>query len=286
MGTALSTAAGRPLGDGHGLEGLVAIIRPLFAGEPSLARWVALRGAVTIMSIHVWEHGTEAQLRLMGVMGLGWDRESDGSMTDLVCTADLPAWRTSRRPAAASEGSSARFATPAASEIAPQVPLLPRARSWEATGGPEVGPGVSGGRQRSSRMVPCTRSTQLLVWGRPARLKRCWAPVTCTARRTSWERNSEPLSVETACGFQPAAAGSAAIRRTRTEVWQAAGLSGVTWISAHVTDGSVGRSPRSVSTCGRPWPEGGDRDGRGAPHLGAAHYRPPTINRLFPRVLT
>jgi hypothetical protein len=40
----------------------------------------------------------------------------------------VPAWRTSRRPAAASEGSSARFETPAASGITPQVPFLPRAR--------------------------------------------------------------------------------------------------------------------------------------------------------------
>lgn len=40
----------------------------------------------------------------------------------------VPAWRTSRRPAAASEGSSARFGTPAASQIAPQGPFVPRAR--------------------------------------------------------------------------------------------------------------------------------------------------------------
>jgi hypothetical protein len=47
-------------------------------------------------------------------------------------------------------------------------------------------------------------------------------------RRNSWERNSEPLSVETACSCHRAAASSAATQRTRAEVWRAAGLRGVT----------------------------------------------------------
>jgi hypothetical protein len=38
--------------------------------------------------------------------------------------ASIAAWRTSRRPAAASEGSSARFGMPSASEIAPYRPRL------------------------------------------------------------------------------------------------------------------------------------------------------------------
>lgn len=36
-----------PIGDGCGMEGLVARIAPLFAKEQSLLRWVALRGALT-----------------------------------------------------------------------------------------------------------------------------------------------------------------------------------------------------------------------------------------------
>lgn len=44
---AAEAAAGVPIGDGLGMEGLVAKIKPLFARERSLVRWVALRGAFT-----------------------------------------------------------------------------------------------------------------------------------------------------------------------------------------------------------------------------------------------
>jgi hypothetical protein len=40
-----------PIGDGCGMEGLVARIAPLFHGERSLLRWVALRGAFTHLHI-------------------------------------------------------------------------------------------------------------------------------------------------------------------------------------------------------------------------------------------
>ena len=48
---AAPAALGRPVADGLGLEGLVARIAPLFAYEPSLTRWVALRGALTQLYI-------------------------------------------------------------------------------------------------------------------------------------------------------------------------------------------------------------------------------------------
>jgi hypothetical protein len=46
----------------------------------------------------------------------------------------VPAWRTSLRPAAASEDWSSRLRTPDAGEIAPQVPSLPRAGPQESPG--------------------------------------------------------------------------------------------------------------------------------------------------------
>jgi hypothetical protein len=45
-------AHGVPVGDGLGLEGLVAQIAPLFEREQSLIRWVALRGALADLYIH------------------------------------------------------------------------------------------------------------------------------------------------------------------------------------------------------------------------------------------
>ncbi|MGH3232158.1 MAG: DUF2510 domain-containing protein [Streptosporangiaceae bacterium] len=49
---AAEAAAGVPIGDGLGMEGLVSKIMPLFARERSLIRWVALRGAFTNTYIH------------------------------------------------------------------------------------------------------------------------------------------------------------------------------------------------------------------------------------------
>jgi Protein of unknown function (DUF2510) len=44
-----------PIGDGLGLEGLVAKIEPIFRRERSLIRWVALRGAITHLYIHTFD---------------------------------------------------------------------------------------------------------------------------------------------------------------------------------------------------------------------------------------
>src|SRR5579863_6524980 len=63
-----SSAQGTALGDGYGMEGLVEQIRPLFRSEMSLARWVAIRGALLFLDIlcpsdREWRE-------LMPVMGL------------------------------------------------------------------------------------------------------------------------------------------------------------------------------------------------------------------------
>ena len=50
------------------------------------------------------------------------------------------------------------------------------------------------GRQHSFSTVRCTRSMQPLLGGRPAWMKRSWAPVLAKAWRNPWERNSLPLS--------------------------------------------------------------------------------------------
>lgn len=44
-----------PIGDGLGLEGLVAQIAPLFALEQSMIRWTALRGALTNLYVVTWD---------------------------------------------------------------------------------------------------------------------------------------------------------------------------------------------------------------------------------------
>ena len=82
------------------------------------------------------------------------------------------------------------------------------------------------GRQHSSSMVRWTRSTQPLLWGRPAWMKRCLAPVCVTALRNSWKRNSLPLSVETAYSCQPARESSVTTWCTKAEVYAGTGVHG------------------------------------------------------------
>src|SRR4051812_29648393 len=53
-------AFGVPIGDGLGLEELVAEIAPLFAREQSLIRWVALRGALAHLYIHTVDPGSRS----------------------------------------------------------------------------------------------------------------------------------------------------------------------------------------------------------------------------------
>src|SRR3954452_24854211 len=83
---------------------------------------------------------------------------------------------------------------------------------------------ANAGRQHSSRMVSWTRSTQPLLLGRPARMKRCLPPRRWTVAPKSLARNSEPLSVVTSPSFQPAAASSAATRCNSSRVWRKRGL--------------------------------------------------------------
>jgi hypothetical protein len=61
-------ARGFPLGDGHGMEDVVGVVRPLFAAERSLTRWVAIRGALLFLDMVTpnqasWEN-------IMAAMGL------------------------------------------------------------------------------------------------------------------------------------------------------------------------------------------------------------------------
>ena len=62
-----------PVGDGMGLEDLVARIRPLFAQEPSMIYWTLLRGAIGHLYISTWDEQTRtvpfypAVERAMGV---------------------------------------------------------------------------------------------------------------------------------------------------------------------------------------------------------------------------
>jgi hypothetical protein len=75
-------AAGQPIGDGFGLEGLVAKLTPLFERERSLIRWVALRGAFAELFVRVVDPDSAAVLALdlEQVMGLEWidDTYDDG----------------------------------------------------------------------------------------------------------------------------------------------------------------------------------------------------------------
>lgn len=48
---ALPAARGVPLGDGHGMEDVVAVVQPIFATERSLTRWVAIRGALLFLDM-------------------------------------------------------------------------------------------------------------------------------------------------------------------------------------------------------------------------------------------
>jgi len=62
------SAHGVALGDGHGMEGLVEHIAPLFQQEKSLARWVAIRGALLFLDM-ICPSDREWQ-ELMPIMGL------------------------------------------------------------------------------------------------------------------------------------------------------------------------------------------------------------------------
>jgi Protein of unknown function (DUF2510) len=66
-------AYGNPLGDGHGLEEVVAAIRPLFDKERSLTRWVAIRGALLFLDMACEQATMKAEI--LAAMGLRWGGE-------------------------------------------------------------------------------------------------------------------------------------------------------------------------------------------------------------------
>ncbi len=76
---ALPSAAGRPIGDGLGLESLVAKIAPLFVRERSLIRWAALRGAFTELFVRIFDPGSAAAspAELIYAMGFILDDTQD-----------------------------------------------------------------------------------------------------------------------------------------------------------------------------------------------------------------
>lgn len=89
---AQQSAIGWPLGDGRGLEEVVAEIAPMFDREPSLVKWVALRGAISQISIQILELENAAILRrdLERAMGLEWVTDATGeTQIDLA-----QPWRT------------------------------------------------------------------------------------------------------------------------------------------------------------------------------------------------
>jgi hypothetical protein len=88
------------------------------------------------------------------------------------------------------------------------------------------------GRQHSSRIVCCGRSTCPFVCGRPARMRRCSTASAVRAAVKAPARYSERLSVITASSFQPAAASSEATRRTSAEQCRTRGLRGEACSSA------------------------------------------------------
>jgi hypothetical protein len=93
---AAPAVAGRPIGDGCGLERLVASVAPLFEREQSLIRWVALRGAFADLFIRIFDpdSAVASPEDLEQVMGLAWVTDVQGeSHPDLA----LP-WRTTLSP--------------------------------------------------------------------------------------------------------------------------------------------------------------------------------------------
>ena len=90
------SAAGRPIGDGSGLEGLVAKVAPLFEREQSLIRWVALRGAFTELFIRIFDpdSAVASPEDLERVMGLEWVADVQGEFHPNLAQP----WRTTLSP--------------------------------------------------------------------------------------------------------------------------------------------------------------------------------------------
>lgn len=91
-----SAAAGRPIGDGFGLEGLVAKLTLLFERERSLIRWVALRGAFAELFIRIYDPNSAVASpeELERVMGLEWATDVQGEVHPNLAQP----WRTTLSP--------------------------------------------------------------------------------------------------------------------------------------------------------------------------------------------
>lgn len=71
---AAASAYGRPLGDGYGMEPLVELIKPVFAMERSLVKWVGLRGAIASL----WQCGPLSWEEMSRSVGLVPEERPDG----------------------------------------------------------------------------------------------------------------------------------------------------------------------------------------------------------------
>jgi hypothetical protein len=90
-------ARGRLLGTGSGLEQLLPAVTPLFRHEPSMIRWVALRGAITTLHIATQE-SRDALINLTEAMGL---RLMTGQGGGVVRTPLAPGQLAGQQPDAA-----------------------------------------------------------------------------------------------------------------------------------------------------------------------------------------
>lgn len=75
-------ASGHLLGDGQGLEELVARLPAIFEREPSLLRWVVLRGAFTELYLRVLDRecAVTTPVALERAMGLAWTEGSESHL--------------------------------------------------------------------------------------------------------------------------------------------------------------------------------------------------------------
>lgn len=93
------SAKGTPIGDGCGMEGLVAQIAPLFEMERSLLRWVALRGALAHLYVMTVDSSSRAFPFLPVVevaMGVGDVSEAPGTAEPVIDITPEWAARLSR----------------------------------------------------------------------------------------------------------------------------------------------------------------------------------------------
>lgn len=78
----VTVAIGRPLGDGYGMEELVARISPLFARERGLIRWVALRGSLLYLDMLC--PNDDALHELLPAMGLRPEQGPEGPTVAVI----------------------------------------------------------------------------------------------------------------------------------------------------------------------------------------------------------